>query len=93
MLANDIKKSLITLSKEGIITTKIAAPMQGLNKKLIWKTLTCGAVFEIIPKIISCPNVASNTGDAICKPIYKTFEVILTKYGIFTIWSKGTNEL
>ena len=79
MLAKDIKKSLITLSKDGIITTKMAAPIQGLNKKLIWKTFTCGAVLEIIPKIISWPNVASNTGDAICKPIYKTFEFILTK--------------
>lgn len=49
----------------GRIQTIIAAPRTGLNKKLNWKTFTCGAVFEITPRIISCPNVASKIGDAI----------------------------
>ena len=65
----DKKKSEITPISIGKIQIKIAAPNTGLNKKLNWKTFTCGAVFEITPRIISCPKVASKTGEAICKPI------------------------
>ena len=70
-----------------------------MKRKLSWKTFTCGAVFEITPKIISCPNVAIKTGDAICKPIYNTFDVILCdeahrlnkKSGMFK--NKGENQI
>ena len=68
MLENDKKKSEITPISIGKIQIMIAAPKTGLNKKLNWNTLTCGAVFEITPKIISCPNVAKRTGDAIWSP-------------------------
>ena len=75
----DKKKSDITPTSIGKIHIIIAAPNTGLNKKLNWKTFTCGAVFEITPSIISCPNVASSTGDAICKPTYNTFEVVFIR--------------
>ena len=65
MLEKDKKKSDITPTNIGKIQIIIAAPKTGLNKKLNWKTFTCGAVFEITPKMISCPNVAKRTGDAI----------------------------
>ena len=57
----------------------IIAPSPGLNRKLNWKTFTCGAVRDIMPRIISCPNDASKIGDAICNPTYKTFAVIAIK--------------
>ena len=79
MLENDKKKAEITPTSIGNIHIIIAAPKTGLNKKLNWNTFTCGAVFEITPKIISCPNVANNTGEAICNPIYNTLEVVFTK--------------
>ena len=63
------EKSEITFMSIGKIQIIIAAPKTGLNKKLSWKTLTCGAVLEITPRIISCPNVAKRTGDAICSPM------------------------
>lgn len=63
----------------GKIQIIIAAPNTGLNKKLNWKTFTCGAVLEITPRIISCPNVARRIGDAICNPINNTFDDNFTK--------------
>ena len=47
------------------IQSRTAQPIIGLNKKLMVKTLTCGAVLEITPRMMSCPKVASNTGAAI----------------------------
>ena len=79
MFAWELKKSVITFMSIGKIHIIIAAPNTGLKRKLNWKTFTCGAVFEITPRIISCPNVAKSTGDAICRPTYRTFEVVFTK--------------
>ena len=74
----------------GKIHTIIAAPSTGLNKKLNWNTFTCGAVLEITPKIISCANVASKIGDAICKPIYSVFEDIFISKSIVLSCGHGT---
>ena len=57
-MCNRWKKSDITLISIGKIQIIIAAPKTGLNRKLSWNTLTCGAVLEITPRIISCPSVA-----------------------------------
>ena len=80
MLEKDKKKSDITPTNIGKIQIIIAAPKTGLNKKLNWNTFTCGAVLEIIPRIISWPNDANKIGEAICRPTYKTFAVIEIKY-------------
>ena len=64
----------------GRTNISINAPNPGLNRKLNWNTFTCGAVLEIMPKIMSCPNEAMRMGAAICKPTYKTFAVIAIKY-------------
>ena len=79
---------MITLINIGKITIKIKAPITGLNKKLNVKTFTCGAVLEIIPKIISWAKVASRIGPAICKPVNKILPVILLKYSMFIMFSK-----
>lgn len=81
----------MTFRSIGKIHTIIAAPRTGLKRKLNWKTFTCGAVLEITPKMISCPSVAKSIGEAICKPIYKTFEVIFIKYSILTICANGND--
>ena len=49
----DKKWSVIIFTSIGKIQTIIAAPKTGLNRKLNWKTFTCGAVLDITPKIIS----------------------------------------
>jgi len=79
MFENDKKKSFITSNIAGIIKIRIKEPKHGLKRKLMVNTFTCGAVFEIMPSMISCPKVARSTGDAICSPIYKTFDVIFTR--------------
>ena len=79
MLEKDKKKSDMTLISMGRIQIIIAAPNTGLNRNDNWNTFTCGAVFEITPNIISWPRVAKSTGEAICKPTYNTFDVVVTK--------------